>query len=45
MDRPFLTDKELDELVARIALKVWAKVRRYIAKQQKELHDLMEEDD
>lgn len=35
----------MERLAAAIALRVWQKVRRLIAKQQRELHDLMEDDD
>lgn len=40
-----VADKEIEALAAEIAKRVWQKVRRMIAKQQRELHDLLEEED
>lgn len=37
-----VTDEEIERLALAISLKVWAKVRRYVRKQQRELHDLLD---
>jgi hypothetical protein len=38
-----VTEEELEELAAKIALKTWQRIRRMIHKQQREIFDLMED--
>lgn len=42
--RSRLDQQEVEELAKAISDQVWRKVRAYIRRQQRELHDLIEED-
>lgn len=40
-----ISDQVIEQLAREIARQVWEKVRRMIARQQRELHDLLEEEE
>lgn len=40
-----MTEKEVRDMARQISMEVWRKVRAYIRRQQRELHDLEDDDD
>lgn len=42
---PELSEKEIEQLARAISERVWAKVRAYVRRQQRELHDLYDEEE
>ena len=44
-DVQVLSNEQVEHLARIIAERTWARMRRYIARQQRELHDLLEEEE